>query len=193
MEVWNSLLEELQPLAADCELEGGKAGNVAAWVRQAGDEALSDRVAYNDKHNRYGAGLVPNGRQRQRAVGDDRVRLLTDELYGIGLGSGCVSISPSIFEADVAAVEPAKLAKSLPKQAKASLRFGVVLTTRHQYADAPHPLGLRVRSDRPSRRGTTEEMNELAPCRLIELRRTLTRRVGFAAYRFREDRSASID
>ena len=74
----NNLLDELQPLGAGRELEGSKSGNIAAWMRQTRNKALSDWIADNQKHDWYGAGYIPNCGQRHCAVGDDHVRLFTD-------------------------------------------------------------------------------------------------------------------
>src|SRR5262249_5088511 len=110
--LWDDLLDELQPLGTDRELEAGKSSNVAPWVREARDEALSNRIADNHKHDWYRAGLVPNCRQQHRAVSDNHVRLLTDQFCSIGLRLGCVSPSPSIIDMDVTSLGPTELAKS---------------------------------------------------------------------------------
>jgi hypothetical protein len=44
------------------------------------------------------------------------------------------------------------------------LPFGIALSNRYQYPDAPHPLTLlRARRERPRSRRPTEQRNELAP------------------------------
>jgi hypothetical protein len=53
------LLEQLQPFAAQAVFEREKAGNVAAWSRQVGDEAGTDRIGNNREHDRDGPGGLP--------------------------------------------------------------------------------------------------------------------------------------
>src|SRR6516165_2986398 len=48
--LWGDLLDELQPLGTGRELEACKSSNVAARVREARDEALSNWVADSHKH-----------------------------------------------------------------------------------------------------------------------------------------------
>src|SRR6516225_4729329 len=130
-QLWGNLLDELQPLGSGRELEAGKSSNVATWVRKARDKALSHRIADKQKHDWYRTGLVPNCSQRQRAVSDNHVRLLTDQFCSIGLRSGCVSPKPSIINMDVTSLGPTELAKSLPKQSHAPVPVRIVLTGRY--------------------------------------------------------------
>jgi hypothetical protein len=52
------LFEQLQPFRAEGAFEVGKAGSVAAWTRQALDEAGPDRVSDERKHDRNSAGRL---------------------------------------------------------------------------------------------------------------------------------------
>jgi hypothetical protein len=51
-----NLFEQLQPFPGNGIFEVGKARGVAAWARQALDEAGADRVGDNREHERNGAG-----------------------------------------------------------------------------------------------------------------------------------------
>src|SRR5262249_5465451 len=57
-DVWRDLLEQLQPFHADSILKKQKASGIAAWPRQAVDEARADRIGDMDKHNWNVAGRL---------------------------------------------------------------------------------------------------------------------------------------
>ena len=54
-DIWCDLLEQLQPFRAQAVFELHKAGGVAAWPRQAPDEARSDRIGDDHEYDRRGA------------------------------------------------------------------------------------------------------------------------------------------
>jgi hypothetical protein len=47
------------PIKEDSEID--EAGDVAARPVQAGDESAANRIGYDGKHDRYGAGFSPQG------------------------------------------------------------------------------------------------------------------------------------
>jgi hypothetical protein len=57
-DAWPDLFEKLQPFPADIVFVWGKSGGVAARPRSAIDEAGSDRVSDDRKHNRHCAGRL---------------------------------------------------------------------------------------------------------------------------------------
>ena len=74
---WGDLLEQLQPFPGQAVFENHEPGGVATRPRQAVDEAGTDRVGNDRKHNRHGARHLqqrPNGRgpMGQDDVGRER-------------------------------------------------------------------------------------------------------------------------
>jgi hypothetical protein len=155
------LLEHLQHLADDRELEKGQPGGVAAWPRQAGDEALPDRIGDRDEHDRDGAHLQGKRRQRRRGGGDDQVRFELDQLLGERPRPGRIAAIPAIVDAQVATLGPSELPERLLERRAALAIFRIVLGERHQRADASHAL-LPARREGPSDRRAAEERDELA-------------------------------
>jgi hypothetical protein len=68
------LLEQVQGLGCHRKFLAGKAGDVAARLRQARHKALADRIGDVREQNRDRAGRPPNGRQDWRACDKDQVR-----------------------------------------------------------------------------------------------------------------------
>ena len=77
--------------------------------------------------------------------------------------SGHDAAAPAVIDADVLADGPTRLLETLRKRREAGLSFRIVRRKGHQHADAPHALArLRARSERPRRRSTAEQRDELA-------------------------------
>src|SRR5262245_10614746 len=79
------LFEQLQPLRAEAEFKVGKTGDVAAWPRQAVDDAGGDRVADVREHDGHGAGgllqcLNAWGGRGQNDVRRERQKLLRSDV-----------------------------------------------------------------------------------------------------------------
>jgi hypothetical protein len=74
------LLEHRDPFARDARLEGHEPGQVAAWSREAGDEARAQGIADAHEHDRDRAGLAPQRRRDGHRVGEDHIWLKGDQL-----------------------------------------------------------------------------------------------------------------
>src|SRR5262249_21759415 len=82
-------------------------------------------------------------------------------IFAIVLGIGC---GKAIINPHIVAVGPAQLLQSLLECHEAYLDVLIVRGQTREHPDPPHPLPLlRARHDRPSRRRTAEQRDELAP------------------------------
>src|SRR5262245_3482538 len=55
---WIDLLEQLEPLLPERRLHIAEAGEIAAWMREAGNEALGHRFGDSCEYNRYRIGRL---------------------------------------------------------------------------------------------------------------------------------------
>src|SRR5215471_2471067 len=132
-------------------------------MRHACDEAAADRIADLNKDDRYAARHLLQRLQRLRGHGQDDVRFQPDKLDRIGPYAFGLGTAPAIVDAYVAARGPTQFFKCLPERRRIGLRIPIVLGKGHQYAHAPHPLGLlRACRERPRRSSATEQRDELA-------------------------------
>ena len=111
LEPRRDLPEGLDPFAADREFEIGEAGQIAARLRQVGDEPLSDRIGDLHEHDRQRTGLRLQGGRHRRAVGEDQVRLQADELRRLLLQRRPVA-GPAVIDLKIAPLDPAEIAQS---------------------------------------------------------------------------------
>ena len=74
------LLEHRHPFARDARLEGHEPGQVAAWSREAGDEARAQGIADAHEDDRDRAGLAPQRCRDGHRMGEDHIRLKGDQL-----------------------------------------------------------------------------------------------------------------
>jgi hypothetical protein len=72
------LFEEIKPFAADLGFIVAETGDVAARMRQARYDALLDWVGDIHKHDRHGAGNLPDQRQISRGDGQNHFRHQAD-------------------------------------------------------------------------------------------------------------------
>src|SRR5262245_24461660 len=73
------------------------------------------------------------------------------------------SRGPTSLDLRIAAVCPTQLLQCLPERRNAGLAFGIVCGYGHKNTDPPHAITLlRTRRDRPCRRRTAEQRDELA-------------------------------
>jgi hypothetical protein len=72
------------------------------------------------------------------------------------------------------------------------LSFWIVGSGAHENANAPHPLGRRLRTDRerPGDRRSADQRDELAPIQLIQLHPVPASQGQIAGYRIASDQSA---
>src|SRR6516165_4562833 len=93
---------------------------------------------------------------------EDHVGLQRDQFFRKYLRL-CTGRRKASIDVDIAAFRPSTLFQPLPECRKASLAFRIVLGERDEHPDAPHPLLLRARGERPRRGCAAEKRDELAP------------------------------
>ncbi len=98
--------EQLQPLAAQCKLEIGESGGIAAWPRQACDEALAHGIGDVEEHDGYGTSGLLRCRQAWRASHEDHIRSRTNQLDRGGSHATHVAGGPAIIDVQIAARSP---------------------------------------------------------------------------------------
>src|SRR5205823_13342798 len=107
LKVGRQFLEKIEPFGRDTELAIGKAGDVAAGIRQTGDKTLLDRVGTPRKHNGYVRARAPHRSQRPRTNNKDDIGCQARQLRRI---DDNVS-RETLLEADIAVLGPTKFGK----------------------------------------------------------------------------------
>src|SRR5262249_49266314 len=79
------------------------------------------------------------------------------------LYSRVASQTPAIVDAQIAADSPSRFLQSLHERSEPGLRLRFVRCSMHEDADAPYPLTLRVRRERPCSDSAADQRDELAP------------------------------
>src|SRR5262245_66468707 len=104
--VGRDLLEQLGPFAAHAVLETREAGDVAAWVGHAFDEAGTNRIGNVHEHDRDRTGGLLQRRNRYTAYAKDHVRRECDQLLRVA--AKAVAIDPNLtgFDLQIAADRP---------------------------------------------------------------------------------------
>src|SRR5215469_12811314 len=143
------LLEQLQPFPAYIIVVDGETGGVAAWPRQAVDEAGSNWIGNKHEYDRQRARgleqrLRPTGAIGEDHVGRERNQLGRDLATNVGAAGG-----PAVHHPHVAAIDPAQFLGPVQKSGETRKRFRIVRSDRHQHPDAAHPALLRPRRERP--------------------------------------------
>src|SRR6516165_8205481 len=92
---------------------------------------------------------------------EDHVGLQRDQFFRKYLRL-CTGRRKASIDVDIAAFRPSTLFQPLPECRKASLACRIVLGERDEHADAPHPLLLCARRERPRGRAA-EQRDEVAP------------------------------
>src|SRR5262249_38366321 len=160
------LLERLQPFGSDRELEAREAGDIATRMRQVRYQSLADGIDHLRKHDWHSLALLPQRDRYRRAVGQDQVGSDGEQLRRVVAQYSSVP-GPTIFDREIAAVDPSQLPQAVFERQQARLSLGVAGDKTHQHADPSHVLRLRTRGKRPSGDNTADERNELAPLHLI--------------------------
>src|SRR6516162_9553320 len=95
-------------------------------------------------------------------MGHDDIGRALNQLAGEACDAIGVGISPTVFDLEVLALDPAQLMQRLSKNLEAGADIGVVFRDRHQHANPPYPIA-RL-SYRPARRGCcpTAEQQQIA-------------------------------
>jgi len=157
------LLEQLQPLSADAVLEKHETGSVAAWPRQAVDEARRDRISDDREYDRHGMGCLQQLPHGVAAVSQDDVRRKPHHFRSVfadvGIGRGPTCIDPHI-----AADALAQLRQFLQERPDPRLVLWIFRGCWQEHANTTHAFALLgLRDQRPRRRRAANKRDELAP------------------------------
>jgi hypothetical protein len=135
------------------------AGDVTPWLVEVGDEALLDRIAARDHDDRNLRGYSFCGQRRRFAAhGGDHRHLASHEICCHGRQSIVLSVSPTIFDLNVAVFHVAGPAQCFAKDRKIGYRSPrgyAAQPTDHRYRL------LRARRERPSRRSPAQNREKL--------------------------------
>src|SRR5262245_50425430 len=155
------LFEELQPFSTYAIFEIGKTGGVSTGTRQAVNEACTDRIGNNRKHDRYSAGRLQHGSYAGAAVREDDVWRERGQLRSLLANAFGLDRKANI-DLHIDANRPAQWLQALQKSRDAGLSLRVSRGRCHEHADASRLFGaLRPRRDRPRRRSAAEQRDEL--------------------------------
>ena len=139
---WRDLFQQFQPFSAEGVFRSHEAGDVAARLRQAVDEAGPDRIAGDREHDRHAAGRLQQRPHGRRAMRQDDVGRERSQFCGMPADIVGSAARPVRVDAHVAADDPARLCQRLLECAEPGLIVGVVCARWQQHADAPHALAL---------------------------------------------------
>src|SRR5262249_12624151 len=111
--------------------------------------------------------LLQQRRSGGGVIRENKVGLQCDELLRIPSHRLRIEPGPANFYPNILPVHPSELLKSLPEYRHVGLILRVALGSRHQDAEAPHPVSV-VRARRERRRGcrAAEQRDELAALHL---------------------------
>src|SRR5215471_16594618 len=158
-----NLLDHLQPFPNQWEVDESEAGEVAAWLRQAGHQTLSDRIVDDIEYNRDGTSRLFQCGSDRRPASDDEVRCRTYQLLRIGPDPAQVSTGISMLGSDIAVLGPPERLEPLPKRNNAGQYFRIVHDVWMEEHDATHARRLlRARCERPCGRRAAEQRDEVA-------------------------------
>src|SRR5262245_59685432 len=157
LQVGAYLLEQWKPLHLQFRCQRGEPGDVAAWPRQARYQLRRERIAGGCHDDRQLGGSLPRADRSGRAPGHDGINAKPDQflrdahmLFGVALG-------PAIFQPQVASLNIAQFAKTLPQ---ALDRW---VGKRRDDADRHRPRRrCRMSDARPRSRSAANERDELA-------------------------------
>src|SRR5262249_2693751 len=144
------LLEQLDKLAGQRDLVKHEAGQIPARMREAFNEAKSDRIGGCDEDNRYLAGRLPYRIQGADPVDQDHVRFRAHQPRRARANVIEVGAAPSHVDLQVASIRPAELLQPSPKSRQPKLALQIVAGA-DQNTDSPRAR-LRPRRQRPKKR-----------------------------------------
>src|SRR5262245_60461996 len=110
-----SLLEQLQPLGGKLRAEERHPGDVPTRPREAGREAVPDRVAHDRHHDGDSSGRLLCSEGRGGIAGENEIEIKTEQLRRQLWESLDPSIRSPVFDDDVLPLHIPALAQSLPK------------------------------------------------------------------------------
>src|SRR5215472_18459060 len=146
---WRDLLEQFQPFAADAVFIQHEAGSVAAGPGEGFDEAGAYRFGDLHEHDRYRASGLQQWPRACTASGQDDVGCERGQFRRASANALGVARSPADVNANVAAIDPARLRQRLCERQDTGLPLWIVRRVRHEHADPPHAVTLRARRERP--------------------------------------------
>ena len=145
--VWRDLFQQLEPFSAHRRFDIGEAGGVAARPSQACGELLAERIGRRDENDRDRAGLGKQGSDRNRAPGEEHVRLQGHQLLA---GSGeavLVTGRETIIDAEVRPVGPAEALHGFEERRSLGSPLRIVFAGGHKNAE-PAELARVLRARR---------------------------------------------
>src|SRR5215471_8455236 len=95
-------------LSSSSHLPANPPGNVAAWPRQAIDEARADRIGHAREHDRQGAGDMLQCCHACCAGGKEDVRCERDQFLCVSVRAVGVGLAPANIDARVVADSPSR-------------------------------------------------------------------------------------
>jgi hypothetical protein len=143
-------------------LELSEPSDIAAGSRETVDVTITDRVqalCHDDRHRATGLLQCLGGRTNP---GQDDLRAERNQLRRVFAQARGIAHAPAIIDPHIAPDGPAQFLEALHERGEAGLRLRLVRGRIHEHADAPHPLLLRVRRERPSCRRAADERDEVA-------------------------------
>ena len=75
---WGDLFEQFEPFRTHAEFVRHKPGGIAAWPREALDDAGTDRIRKEHENGRYRPSCLLHRRRGRRTDGQDHVRRKRD-------------------------------------------------------------------------------------------------------------------
>ena len=105
-DIGRDLLEQLEPFCADAVFEKHETGGIAAWPREAVDEACRNRISNDRENDRHGAGRLQQRGYGSGAMGQNDVRRERDQFRSVLANFGGIS-TPARVDPRVAADSPA--------------------------------------------------------------------------------------
>jgi hypothetical protein len=125
--------------------------DVAAGPRQARHKSLGDQILAAHEQDRYGGGRSLK-RRYHHPVGEDDIGLQSNQFPGVGAHAPDVAAGESIFDVDIAALDPTQFPE--PRgELVSELSFNCVIGVIRDCADQTDTLAplLRPRGERPYR------------------------------------------
>jgi hypothetical protein len=143
-------------------IKADKSGDIPTWTHQAIHKSSSDRIKHLREHNRCCPSLPLHCDQcRQAAVHDD-FWLEREKLGRIAFHNRGITGGPSILIGDVTTLDPTKFLHPFAECGHARLSFTILFRKVHEHANPTSVTLLRARGERPHRRRSAEQRDELA-------------------------------
>ena len=159
-----NLLEQFKPFPTCAEFERHETGGIAARLRQAVDEAGTNRIGDAREHYWNGAGHLQQRTHGRAATCHDNVRREFNQLGDIFTKTIEIAHAPPVVDPYIAAFSPASFLQPLHEGHPTYLPFRVISgQTVHKHANTTHPLGLLRAHHNQPRRCASKPRNERPP------------------------------